>query len=293
MERVFSGRTITESDIETMRYVAEAYPALSRQESANTVCELIGWTTPAGGPKSSQCMACFDALEAEGLVRMPALKKRKGKNRKTGFEPVGPPDKGVTQLCGELSLSVADGSEEMLRWRSLVNQHHMLGHSQEFGSRLRYFIKSGGEELGCVQFSASAWALDPRDKWIGWDEADRKARLHLVANNSRFLILPWVRVPNLASMALSQAARRIKGDWLERFGYEPVLLETFVDTAHFRGTCYKAANWTCLGETKGRGRMDRYSERALTRKAIYAYPLRKDFRRVLCGELPPVVREDG
>jgi hypothetical protein len=141
----------------------------------------------------------------------------------------------------------------------------MLGYKNVFGSQLHYFIKSGDKELGCLQFSASAWALEHRDRWIGWSIQDKKERLHLIINNSRFLIFPWLHIRNLASRALSLAAKQIQNDWLREYCYAPVLLETFVDLEHFTGTCYKATSWLYLGQTKGRGRMDRKNE--------YLYPL--------------------
>ena len=135
-----------------------------------------------------------------------------------------------------------------------------------------------------MQFSASAWELEERDKWLDWTVDDRKVRLNLIINNSRFLIFPWIHIRNLASKTLSLAAKQIQEDWLREYCYAPVLMETFVDLAHFKGTCYKAANWIYLGETKGRGRMDRNTEYALSKKAIFMYPLQKDFKAVLKGE---------
>ncbi|MFU8793846.1 MAG: Druantia anti-phage system protein DruA, partial [Dethiobacteria bacterium] len=138
--------------------------------------------------------------------------------------------------------------------------------------------------LGCLLFAASAWALLPRDEWIGWTKTDRSLRLNLIVNNTRFLIFPWVRIKNLASKVLSLAVKRIGDDWQKRYGYRPLLLETFVDPEKYPGTSYRAANWTYLGQTKGRGRMDRYKKRALTRKDIYVYSLRADFHSLLKGE---------
>lgn len=135
-------------------------------------------------------------------------------------------------------------------------------------------------------FSAAAWALAVRDEWIGWSEIDRSLRLNLIVDNSRFLIFPWVRIKNLASKALSLAVKRIGYGWQERYGYRPVLLETFVDLEKYRATCYKAANWVLLGQTAGRGRMDRYKQYLSSPKLIYIYPLRRDFRLVLRGGIP-------
>jgi len=162
----------------------------------------------------------------------------------------------------------------------------MLGDKLVFGSRLYYFIKSSDIELGCIQFSASAWALEERDAWIDWTIIDRKARLNLIVNNSRYLIFPWVNIKNLASKALALVTKQIQEDWLREFCYAPVLIETFVDVEHFKGTCYKAANWKYLGETKGRGRMDKNKEYALSKKAIFMYPLQRDFKEVLQGKKP-------
>jgi hypothetical protein len=278
--------------MEMIRWAAETYPGLTRTELAGTICELIGWLTPSGNAKKVQCLALLKELESEGALVLPPLREAADEARKARFIYIEPPGCDV-MYCGEMRLEIVrSGSAEALRWRSYMEQYHMLGSRQEFGARIRYFIKDGDVELGCMMFSASAWALEARDRWIGWDEKSRKERLHLVVNNSRFLIFPWVRIKNLASRALAQAARQIRTDWMREYGYSPVLLETFVDTAHFQGTCYKAANWICLGETKGRGRMDRYSKKALTKKAIHVRPLRRDFKAILCGEKPVPGGED-
>lgn len=285
--RVFFGRTISPEDIETIKWVRKAYPNLPRHEIAGTVCELLNWNTASGNAKRIQCMECLEALEAEGIIQLPPVNTVM---QRTGKVNIPKLDFDTNEITGEVGgqnpihLTVARPGEDLKRWRAYVNQYHMLGDKTVFGSRLQYFVKSGETELGCMQFSASSWALEERDKWIGWTESDRKARLNLIVNNSRFLVFPWVHIRNLASKALSMAAKRIQADWLREYCYAPVLLETFVDLAHFKGTCYKAANWTYLGETKGRGRMDRDKEYALSRKAIFMYPLQGDFKEVLRGE---------
>ena len=163
--------------------------------------------------------------------------------------------------------------------------------AKPYGTNIRYLIKYGTQILGCMLFSASAWALKDRDIWIGWNESDRSARLIYVVNNSRFLLLPWVKVHNLASHVLGMAVRRIQEDWLMNYFYAPVLLETFIDLASYRGTCYRAANWQEIGMTKGRGRQDRYGEYLSTPRTIYVYPLEKDFREYLLGKKEPITRE--
>ena len=282
---VFSGREITTDDMEIIQWAQMAYPKLSRYELAGTVCELIGWVTPAGNAKTPQCMSFFAQMQAEGRLDLPALKARKSvaRNDKPSLLPVPaacPPE--ITQ-CGDIALHIARPGAELRKWRNCIDSFHYLGDKTVFGSRLHYFVRSDGHDLGCLQFSAASWALEERDKWIGWSASERKNYLFLVVNNSRFLILPSVRIKNLASRALSLAVRQLPTDWLREFGYAPVLLETFVDTAHHKGVIYKAANWRLLGYTKGRGRMDRSHDSSLSPKAIFVYPLRPDFADVLKG----------
>jgi len=286
----FSGRDFSAEDIELIKWTRNKYPQLSRKELAATYCEFLEWTTPAGRVKIPQCTAFFKTLEEAGLVELPATricpKQSEKKSVAMEFKIDSTPVCGEVQDLDPIHLEIARVGAELRRWRCYVNEYHMLGDKQVFGSRLAYFIKSGKSILGCLQFSASSWALSSRDEWIGWTVQDRKQRLHLIVNNSRFLILPWITVKNLASKVLSLSIRQIQADWLREYCYAPVLLETFVDTSHFAGTCYKASNWTYLGETQGRGRMDRKNECALSRKAIYMYPLQKDFKDCLKGLKP-------
>ena len=279
-----AGREITSEDMRIIKWARTTYPHLSRNELAGTVCELIGWVTPAGSAKTPQCMAFFAKMEAEGKLDLPALKTRKAPTRR--ITRINDADMPEATDCGNIELIIAKPGSEQRKWREYVNSFHSLGDKMVFGSRLHYFIRSEGRDLGCLQFSAASWALADRDDWIGWTVEDRKARLFLVVNNSRFLILPNVHIKNLASRALSLAARQIKSDWKREFDYSPVLLETFVDTDHYTGVSYKAANWILLGRTKGRGRMDRHHDSSLSAKAIFVYPLRPDFTDVLKGLKP-------
>jgi len=257
-----------------------------RSELAGTVCEFIGWNTPSGRAKVPQCLECLAKLEEEGLITLPPLRLRE-KKKETNKATIEI-DTTEISVCDmtSIEIEIVRPGKELARWREYVSRYHMLGDKKVFGSRLQYFIKSNDKELGCLQFSASSWALSEREKWIGWTAEERKERLNLIVNNSRYLIFPWVNIKNLASKALSVAIKQIQTDWLREYCYAPVLLETFVDKSHFKGTCYKAANWICLGETKGRGRIDRAHENAETIKEIYVYPLQKDFREILKGEKP-------
>lgn len=280
-----SGRNITSKDIEIINWARKRYPRLSRSELAGTVCEIIGWNTPAGHAKIQQCKKLFDILESDGIIKLPPPQiEKKHKTRvhipKYTFDE--------TQLTGDIKeyepikLVIAQPGDELKRWRAYVDQYHMLGDKWVFGSRLQYFIKSGEIELGCIQFSASAWSLKSREELIGWTVDDRKARLNLIINNSRYLIFPWINIKNLASKALSLAVKRIQTDWLRIYCYAPVMLETFVDLQFFKGTCYKAANWIYLGETVGAGRQSGKKD-TVSRKAIYIYPLQDDYKEVLKG----------
>ena len=286
--RVFSGRTFSSEEINLIKWTRNKYPKLSRSEFVKTICEFLEWKTPAGKYKVPQCGAFLEQLEQEGLLVLPPKAKAGNRTKKIELDKIAPHAeiKGSVRDFEPIRLEIARRGADLKRWRSYVNQFHMLGDKLVFGSRLYYFIKSSDIELGCIQFSASAWALEERDAWIDWTIIDRKARLNLIVNNSRYLIFPWVNIKNLASKALALVTKQIQEDWLREFCYAPVLIETFVDVEHFKGTCYKAANWKYLGETKGRGRMDKNKEYALSKKAIFMYPLQRDFKEVLQGKKP-------
>lgn len=147
---------------------------------------------------------------------------------------------------------------------------------------MRYFVRAGGRLVALLSFAAAAWKTQPRDHYIGWTPSQRQAHLHRVVNNARFLILPWIECKNLASSILARAAREIAADWQFQYGYRPLLLETFVEQSRFRGTAYQAANWLCLGQTTGRGKLDVHHQALLPIKTVWVYPLDRNFRRVLC-----------
>jgi len=307
--REFFGRKFSPEEIELIQWTARTYKQLSRLELANTICEFLNWKQLNGKPKRTQSIAVLSKLEEEGLIQLQPRVSKKEKTKGTVSrssvlvrETSTHPEKITSEEsrteenweikhadivdCGAIELSLVEGESEKQRWKSYVQKHHMLGYTRVYGAQLRYFIRSGADDLGCLQFSASSWSLAPRDEWIGWTLQDRKTRLHLIVNNSKFLVLPWVHIRNMSSRALSMAARRIEADWLRVYNYAPVLLETFVDSTYYPGTSYKAANWIYLGQTQGRGRNDRYHENAVTTKAIYVYPLHRGFREILKGKKP-------
>jgi len=290
-QTLISGRYFSEQDLTEVKEIIWMFPNLSRTELANTICENLGWVTATGQPKTASCYQLFNKLEAEGAITLPPKQGNNtgGCEEKITFGPAteaGLPVEGTVADLEPLALKPLQGGENRL-WNEYVQRYHVLGYKRPFGAHQRYFIVSEkvAKPLGCLLFAAAAWALSSRDQWIGWDKLDRHFRLHLILNNGRFLIFPWVRVKNLASKVLSLAVKRIGADWQERYGYSPVLLETFIDPEKYPGTCYRAANWIYLGRTQGRGRMDRYKKRRLSRKDIYVYPLTADFCARLRGEV--------
>lgn len=282
------GRDFTAQDLWIVTETVRRFPRLSQTELAHTICENLQWVTPNGRNKIESCIQLLEKLNSEGRIQLPK-KRSPGNQTSRRAIPTSQTDAPANINCNLADVGVELQPvlyrSEIRLWNQYVERYHTLGYRQPFGAHQRYFILSdGGSFLGCILFSASAWALAVRDQWVGWTQADRSKRLHLVVNNTRFLIFPWVKIKNLASKSLSLAVKRIRSDWQERYNYQPVLLETFVDTEKYLGTCYRAANWIYLGETAGRGRMDRHTRRELSIKQIYVYPLRHDFRAILCGE---------
>lgn len=290
---LLSGRRLTTEELEDVKYIIRQFSHLSRNELAKTICEGLDWLAPNGKYKKDACLHLLEKLEDEGEIVLPAKRTSAMRDSYTNYTKSDEVNEqllmdGSLSQYAPITLEVVRDTEGIRLWNSFIERYHMLGYKRPFGAHQRYFIWSGTEpkqRLGCLLFSASAWALAERDKWLGWSKETRSQRLHLIVNNTRFLIFPWVKVKNLASKALAMASRRIGVDWQERYGYAPVLLETFVDTAHYTGTCYRASNWIDLGLTAGRGRMDRYNERSLSRKRIFVYPLQRDFRAQLCTVL--------
>jgi hypothetical protein len=186
----------------------------------------------------------------------------------------------VHELSG-LHLEVV-GRQRGALWNEYIDRYHYLGYKPLPGAQLRYFATAGEQVVALLGFGAAAWMTAPRDAWIGWSAAQRERHLSGVVNNARFLILPWVRVKSLGSKLLSMAARRLPSDWEGRYGYRPVLLETFVESGRFAGTCYRAANWRWLGQTQGRGKLGDHRLGQVPIKDVWVYPLVKDCREPLC-----------
>lgn len=292
------GRIITEKDIETAIFIVDNFGSLSRTELAKTVCECLDWVTFAGMPKVEGGVKLLEYLEGIGKIILPPKNEKMAECGRRAMKAVQITEKTdpKQELIGELSdfpsieLKVAYTQGSIELWKEYIERYHPEKYAKPYAANIKYLIKCKTKVLGCMLFSSSAWALEDRDKWIGWSEYDRSQRLMYVVNNTRFLILPWVKIKNLASHVLGKAIKQIPKDWLKEYMYEPVLLETFVDTENYTSTCYKASNWIKVGRTKGRGRQDRYAEYLSSPKDIYMYPLRKDFREYLTGKKEPITR---
>jgi len=284
----FCGRTFTEQEVELMRVVAHDYAGLGVTEITRTVCELLEWKRPNGGLKNHECRQLMERLEAEGVLRLPALRKLGGRGPRQvdvsqpRFEPE--PVECAARECEPLELALVEGERQSRLWREQVERYHYLGCRVPFGANLRYWVRNRERELACLLWTSPAWKMQARDQWIGWSDDQRRRKLQGIVNNGRFLVLPWVRVQGLASKILALNARQVPRDWESRYGRRPLLLETLVDAARFRGTCYRAANWIHVGQTTGRGRMDRnHAADGQAIKDIYVYPLVRDARQRLCG----------
>ncbi|MGA6925754.1 MAG: DUF4338 domain-containing protein [Desulfosarcina sp.] len=285
----FCGQAVSADRIDEIADIVATFPKLSRNELANTICELYSWKRPTGKLKTIECRQFLERLDAKGVIQLPACNTQYAQQTKTDIIPT-PRTEGESILSVKLrdltplSLMIVDDYDQRELWREYVDRYHYLGYQIPFGAHLRYFILSGVNQtrLGCLQFSSPAWRMAARDHWIGWNDDQRRKNLQKIITNSRFLIFPWVQVKNLASCALSLAARIVPDDWQRCYNRRPVLMETLVDRKRYPGTCYKAANWEYVGETTGRGRMDRHNKRqGMAVKAIFLHPLAKRFRREL------------
>jgi hypothetical protein len=291
----FCGRAISANELTLIQGVAKDFGSLGRTEIANTVCELLQLVRPTGKLKTVECRAFLETLEVDGLLTLPPRRSQRRSERKpppvTSLGMFGAPLEGFLKEFQPLQLEPLRSQADQDLWREWMQRYHYLGYRIPFGAHLRYFVQIMAPQpvrVGALQFSSPAWRMAAREEWIGWSDAARRRNLQQVVSNSRFLILPWVRIRNLASSTLALAARRLPDDWQESYRIRPVLLETLVDPARFAGTCYRAANWTCVGRTAGRGRQDRDHQRhEAAPKTIFLCPLAADARARLCSELAP------
>jgi hypothetical protein len=270
----------------TIRQIISEDPVRSRFQISKIVCQRLGWLKPNGGLKDMSCRVALLRMQDDGLVQLPPPRNcgRSGKPCHIAFTPRTLPGPSVVEpvhRLRRLCLSRVDSKAQSRLWNEYIHRYHYLGYAPLPGAQIRYFVRNENQTLALLGFSAAAWKTAPRDEFIGWSSVQRQRNLHLVVNNSRFLVLPWISSKNLASKILAEAARRLTDDWLKTYNYAPVLIESFVQTDKFAGTCYKAANWQKIGVTKGRGKRDRHNLYAVPKKNIWVYPLCKNFKERL------------
>ncbi len=282
----YCGRDFTPTEIDLIRELLTT-PQMNRARLSREVCEKLSWRRDNGALKDMSCRVALNRMQTDGLITLPPPRNPKPVAyqsyphiEQAVLEPSSIPAAiELATLKLDLVLSKADS----LLWNAYIERHHYLGHQLMPGAQLRYFVRAAGHIVAALGFGASAWKVKPRDQAIGWTTDQRQRNLHLVVNNARFLILPWIRCKNLASRILALVSRRLPTDWQARYAYRPVLLETFVEKPRFTGTCYKAANWRHLGDTQGRGKLDILHRNAQPIKSIWIYPLARDFQRQLCN----------
>lgn len=284
----YRNRAVTRADLEFLR--VQCASTATRGDLVQAVCEAWKWRQVNGGPSAYACTDLLLRLEGRGLLKLPppARPRRTRARRPLASLPLPPELIALTGLevrdphADLYDLSVRPiASEERVGWRLYVERYHYLGDRPIVGEHLLYAALLGGELVALLGWASAAFRAPLREGYVGWDEATKRRRLHLVANNIRFLILPWVRVRHLASRILSLNLRRLSADWEAVWRHPLLLAETFVDSARFRGTCYRAANWLYLGKTAGRSKRGNNYLYGGTKKALFVYPLRRDATRLL------------
>jgi len=282
----YCGRDFSADELLAITRLIEHNPASHRADLSRRVCVMFNWLKPDGGLKDMACRVAMLRMQDDGLFTLPASRIRCPR-RRPEFIATPATDAQTPLLLpvhelAPLSLRQVTGTVNSRLWNEYIARYHYLGYTPMAGSQLRYFVFEGDRLLALLSFGASAWKLAARDRFIGWDDEARQKNLQFVINNARFLILPWIQSKGLASKILAIINRQLPGDWQQRYGYRPVLMETFVETPRHRGTCYKAANWINVGKTSGRGKKCHTHKPILPIKDIWLYPLRKNFCTVLC-----------
>lgn len=284
----YRGIVATSDHVDTIRKLLQQYPRDSRRALSQRLCHLWNWKQPNGALRDMVCRGFLLALHRAGYIKLPKPRYR-GPGRIAVSGVTRDVDVDTTPLemdirtLGPLEIRDVRRIQSPRLYEGLVGRYHYLGYSQPVGENIRYIVYRKNVPIACLAFSSAPRHIGCRDRHIGWDSTTRRRNIQGIAYNTRFLILPWVRVPHLASHLLSRCARRISADWSSTYGHAIYFLETFVDTERFAGTCYKAANWRYLGPTTGRGKNDRTGKPNRSIKAVWAYPLCKNFREKLCA----------
>jgi len=286
----YRGRVVTEADAAFIRNLIADHPSASRRRLSELLCEVWDWRQPNGTLRAMVCRGLMLALHRAGHIQLPPPRSSPVNPLVQRRKPAPPEDVDQTPIEGTLSclrpleIRLVRGAPLEPFFNSLIERHHYLGYTHPVGERLKYMVYSNERPVACFAWSSAPRHLGCRDRFIGWPPQTRRNNIHLVAYNPRYLILPWVRVRYLASHLLSRMARRLSDDWQSVYGHPICFLETFVDPALYRGTCYRAAGWQCLGVTTGRGKDDQTKKPNRSVKEVWGFPLGKRFRERLIRE---------
>jgi len=285
VRQLLHGRWVSEDDFALLQGLIAAHPEWSRRKLSVEVASLWNWRTPTGQLRDMAVRNALNKLQERGFIELPARQKRGGQRSRKLLEQV-PTAEPIRQTLGSLQplgfVLAEPGTRESALLFHYLQKHHYLGYGVAVGQKLEYIVRdSQGRDLACLVFSAAAWKVQCRDQFIGWTHPQRQKHLSQLVNNTRFLILPWVEVANLASHVLSSVARLLVAHWRAKYALAPCLLESFVDRERFAGLCYRAANWVRVGQTKGRSRRDRYTSLCVSIKDVYLRPLTSTFREEL------------
>lgn len=291
-ERIVGGRRIGSEELELIRGLIGREGRRGRSHISNRLCELWDWRQANGRYRQIACRDLLRQLQAKGLIELPPMLRAA---RRPGYVNRVPMPELLDRatlagslglLRSQIRLELAQEPKAIQLFNGLIGAYHYLGYQQPTGAQLKYLAFYQDRPIGCLSFGPGAYKVAAREQFIGWNSSQRQQCLRWVVNNDRFLILPWIRVHRLSSWLLSRCLRRLRRDWQEVYGQDVVLAETFVEERRFLGKSYAAANWICLGRTRGRGRNDRFNHANLPIKTIWVYPLRRDFRTILCPSEP-------
>lgn len=285
----YRGKNITVQEVEFIRELIAQNPRLSRRRLSAKLAQAWNWVQANGALRDMVCRGLMLQLHRAGWIELPAPRFRTLNPLAQRRQPAPlldlawEPIQGSLAELGRLEIRQVRRTPEEKLFGQLLEEHHYLAYSQPVGEHLKYLVWARGTPIACMAWSSAPRHLGPRDRFIGWSADQRRANLHLVAYNSRFLLLPWSQVRHLASHLLAGVARVISQDWQRLYHHPIQLLETFIDPQRFRGTCYRAANWIYVGPTTGRGKDDQTHRANRSIKELWVYPLREDFRSKLCS----------
>jgi len=287
----YRGRAVTGEDLAFIRKLIADHPGESRRALSQELCRAWGWVQPNGALRDMVCRGLLLALSRGGQIELPPPRYHRpapflNRKKPARIELDQTPVEGKVSDLGTLTFRQVRRTDSEALFNSLIEQYHYLGYCQPVGEQLKYIVSAQDKPLACLAWSSAPRHIGDRDRFIGWNPEDRKKHLSLIACNTRFLILPWVKVSCLASHILGAMVRRLPQEWEKVYRHPLYYLETFIDQDRFPGTCYRAANWIYIGQTTGRGKNDQTHRVNRSIKGVWGYPLSKDFRRQLSGGRP-------